>query len=170
MAARPAPPVDWTHEPLTARYEARRREVVVIFGCQSEEKSCGWPLFRREKAKFSFVILLGKGRNFAKKCRARRERKHDQRGLGPSTNLATVVFVPRALSVKSSTLPWSAVNPCAAARSNGRSRSRSVSSPPPRSIARGATRASSRTEAESVVASCSETYGGSKSRSTRQMA
>ena len=24
-------------------------------------------------------------------CRARRERKHDQRGLGPSTNLATVV-------------------------------------------------------------------------------
>ena len=27
-------------------------------------------------------------------CRARREGKHDQRGLGPSTNLATVVFVP----------------------------------------------------------------------------
>ena len=26
----------------------------------------GWPVFRRERAKISFVISLGKGRNFAK--------------------------------------------------------------------------------------------------------
>jgi hypothetical protein len=49
-------------------------------------------------------------------------------------------YHPRALSVKSSTLPWSAVGPCAAAGSKGRPRLRSVSSPPLRSIARGTTR------------------------------
>ena len=104
-------------------------------------------------------------------CRARRERKRYQRRLGPSTDLAKMVPVP----------PKGALGEVVdAAMVSGEpmrrgKEQREVSfkirrSPPPRSIARGTTRASPRTEAESTVASCSETYDGPKSRSTRQMA
>ena len=106
---------------------------------------------------------LEKRKHAPRCCRDRREQRRGQRRPGPSTNLSPMwlLYHPRALSVKSLTLPWTAVNPCAAARGEGRSRSRSASSPPHRPIARGTTRESSRIKAAPAVAPCSVMYGGS---------